>query len=31
MANPVVLDVFYQDPVGQPLAVSVPNPGCSFD
>ena len=28
--TPVVLEVFYQDPVGQPLAVDAPNPGCDF-
>lgn len=28
--TPVVLLVLYQDPVGSPLAVSVPNPGCPF-
>lgn len=30
-STPVVLDVLYEDPVGSPLAVSVPNPGCSFE
>lgn len=30
-STPVVLDVLYQNPVGQPLAVGVPNPGCSFE
>ncbi|WP_236794618.1 cupin [Amycolatopsis sp. GM8] len=30
-STPVVLEVFYQDPVGSPLAVDVPNPGCDFD
>ncbi|MEU0512241.1 MULTISPECIES: cupin domain-containing protein [unclassified Amycolatopsis] len=30
-STPVVLDVLYQSPVGQPLAVDVPNPGCSFE
>jgi quercetin dioxygenase-like cupin family protein len=29
--NPVVLEVFYQNPVGNPLAVDTPNPGCSFE
>ncbi|SFJ42831.1 cupin domain-containing protein [Amycolatopsis sacchari] len=29
--TPVVLDVFYRNPAGQPLAVDAPNPGCSFD
>ena len=28
--TPVVLEVLYQDPVGQPLAVDAPNPGCDF-
>jgi quercetin dioxygenase-like cupin family protein len=26
--TPVVLDVLYQAPVGEPLAVDMPNPGC---
>jgi quercetin dioxygenase-like cupin family protein len=29
-STPVVLEVFYQDPVGSPLAVDAPNPGCPF-
>ncbi|WP_025358922.1 cupin domain-containing protein [Kutzneria albida] len=29
--TPVVLVVLYQSPVGQPLAVDRPNPGCSFE
>ncbi|MFD9890544.1 cupin [Amycolatopsis sp. NPDC059027] len=29
--TPVVLEVLYRNPVGQPLAVDVPNPGCSFE
>jgi quercetin dioxygenase-like cupin family protein len=29
--TPVVLDVLYQSPAGRPLAVDVPNPGCSFE
>ncbi|GLY70195.1 cupin [Amycolatopsis taiwanensis] len=29
--TPVVLHVLYRSPVGQPLAVDVANPGCSFD
>lgn len=28
--TPVVLLVLYADPVGSPLTVSVPNPGCPF-
>lgn len=28
---PVVLEVLYEDPVGSPLAVDAPNPGCSFE
>jgi quercetin dioxygenase-like cupin family protein len=28
--TPVVLDVLYVNPVGQPLAVDAPNPGCDF-
>jgi quercetin dioxygenase-like cupin family protein len=28
--TPLVLDVLYRNPVGQPLAVDAPNPGCSF-
>ncbi|MET9232093.1 cupin [Lentzea sp. NPDC003310] len=28
---PLVLEVLYQNPVGNPLAVSTPNPGCSFE
>ncbi|MFD2415692.1 cupin [Amycolatopsis pigmentata] len=27
----VVLEVFYRSPVGQPLAVDQPNPGCSYE
>ena len=27
---PVVLEVFYVDPAGSPLAEDAPNPGCSF-
>ncbi|RKT53749.1 cupin domain-containing protein [Saccharothrix australiensis] len=27
-ATPLVLDVLYRSPVGPPLAVDVPNPGC---
>ncbi|MEU3645928.1 cupin [Lentzea sp. NPDC034063] len=30
-ATPLVLTVFYENPVGNPLAVSTPNPGCSFE
>lgn len=29
--TPVVLEVLYRSPVGQPLAVDEPNPGCSFE
>ncbi|WP_211767916.1 cupin [Kutzneria sp. CA-103260] len=28
--TPVVLEVLYVNPVGQPLAVDAPNPGCDF-
>ncbi|USX54879.1 cupin [Lentzea sp. HUAS12] len=28
---PLVLEVLYRNPVGHPLAVSTPNPGCSFE
>ncbi|MFD2417638.1 cupin domain-containing protein [Amycolatopsis pigmentata] len=28
--TPVVLEVLYQNSVGTPLAVDMPNPGCSF-
>jgi quercetin dioxygenase-like cupin family protein len=28
--TPIVLDVLYQNPAGQPLAVDAPNPGCTF-
>ncbi|MDX8049603.1 cupin [Lentzea sp. BCCO 10_0798] len=28
---PLVLEVLYQNPVGNPPAVSTPNPGCSFE
>ncbi|MEV5544291.1 cupin domain-containing protein [Saccharopolyspora shandongensis] len=28
---PVVLEVLYQSPAGQPLAVDAPNPGCPFE
>lgn len=28
---PLVLEVLYRNPVGNPLAVSAPNPGCSFE
>ncbi|MDX8142124.1 cupin domain-containing protein [Lentzea sp. BCCO 10_0061] len=28
---PLVLTVFYENPAGEPLAVSTPNPGCSFE
>jgi quercetin dioxygenase-like cupin family protein len=27
---PMVLDVLYTNPAGQPLAIDEPNPGCSF-
>lgn len=30
-STPVILDVLYEDPVGSPLAVDAPNPGCSFE
>jgi quercetin dioxygenase-like cupin family protein len=30
-STPVVLEVLYQNPVGSPLAVDAPNPGCSFE
>jgi len=29
--TPVVLEVHYQNPIGSPLAVDEPNPGCSFE
>ncbi|HET6711248.1 cupin domain-containing protein [Amycolatopsis sp.] len=29
--TPVVLEVLYRSPVGQPLAVDAPNPGCPFE
>jgi quercetin dioxygenase-like cupin family protein len=29
-STPLVLEVLYRNPVGSPLAVSTPNPGCSF-
>ncbi|SFR04512.1 Cupin domain protein [Lentzea waywayandensis] len=29
--TPLVLTVFYENPVGNPLAVSTPNPGCTFE
>ncbi|MFM9552630.1 cupin domain-containing protein [Streptomyces caniscabiei] len=28
--TPLVLDALYVDPVGDPLSVSAPNPGCDF-
>ncbi|MBW4719071.1 cupin [Saccharothrix obliqua] len=30
-STPLVLEALYQNPVGRPLAVDVPNPGCSFE
>ncbi|WP_394618505.1 cupin [Lentzea sp. JNUCC 0626] len=30
-SSPLVLEVLYQNPVGSALAVSMPNPGCSFE
>ncbi|MFD4638037.1 cupin [Lentzea sp. NPDC058436] len=30
-STPLVLSVLYRNPVGGPLAVSTPNPGCSFE
>ncbi|QFZ18895.1 cupin domain-containing protein [Saccharothrix syringae] len=29
--KPLVIEAFYQNPVGQPLAVDAPNPGCPFE
>ena len=30
-STPLVLEVLYQSPVGDPLAVDMPNPGCPFE
>ncbi|MDX6328815.1 MAG: hypothetical protein QOI83_1198 [Streptomycetaceae bacterium] len=29
-STPVVLEVLYEAPVGQPVAIDAPNPGCDF-